>query len=497
MAGLEFRDVRKSFGAVRALTGVTFGVAEGEAHALVGENGAGKSTLLKILAGIVRPDGGAVIWRGEHVELARPRDALERGIGMVYQEMLSFPNLSVSANIFAGRELTRGGRLLKAEMRERTRALLDELHLAIDPEAPAEFLSAAHRQLLQVARALAFRCQILVLDEPTTSLTDAEADHLFAVLQRLKRQGTTLLYVSHRIPEVFRLCDRITVLRDGGYVGTFERQAVTPDAIVRAMVGRDLPHRVQSAPPASPGGPTLEVVGLTRRPWFENVSLSVSPGEIVGVFGLVGSGRSELLETLFGLHHPASGEIRIAGRAVHLRSACDAARAGIALVPEERQRQGLFFNLNIRHNLVMPGRIVRGEMRMRAGDERREASALVQAWRIKAASIEAPPDSLSGGNQQKVVAAKWLATSPKVLLLDEPTKGVDVGAKFEIHEMIRRQAEAGLACLVVSSDLPEVLSIAQRVIVMRQGVTRGVLTGAEATEEAIMHLATSDVKAAP
>jgi ABC-type sugar transport system ATPase subunit len=492
MPGLEFRDVRKSFGAVRALTGVSFRVTEGEAHALVGENGAGKSTLLKILAGIVRPDAGAVIWRDEHIELVRPKDALERGIGMVYQEMLCFPNLSVSANIFAGRELTRAGRLLEGEMRRRTRALLDELHLSIDPDARAESLSAAHRQLLQVARALAFRCQILVLDEPTTSLTDAEADHLFAVLHRLKQQGTTLLYVSHRIPEVFRLCDRITVLRDGAYVGTFERQDVTPDTIVRAMVGRDLPHRVESTPPAATGGPSIEVVDLTRRPWFEHVSLNVVPGEIVGIFGLVGSGRSELLETLFGLHQPTSGEIRIRGTPVHLRSARDAARAGVALVPEERQRQGLFFNLNIRHNLVMPRRIVRGDVRVRAADERREAGALVSEWRIKAASIDAPPDSLSGGNQQKIVVAKWLATSPSVLLLDEPTKGVDVGAKFEIHGMIRRQAEAGLACLVVSSDLPEVLSIAQRVIVMREGSVRGVLVGPEATEEAIMHLATHE-----
>jgi ABC-type sugar transport system ATPase subunit len=492
MAGLEFRDVRKSFGAVRALAGVSFAVAEGEAHALVGENGAGKSTLLKILAGIVRPDGGTVTWRGQHLELARPRDALERGIGMVYQEMLSFPNLTVSGNIFAGRELTRAGRLLNAAMRERTRALLDELHLAIDPDARAESLSAAHRQLLQVARALAFKCQILVLDEPTTSLTDAEADHLFAVLERLKRQGTTLLYVSHRLPEVFRLCDRITVLRDGGYVGTFERREVAPDAIVRAMVGRDLPHRVESAPPAAANGPALQVVGLTRPPWFENVSLGVSPGEIVGLFGLVGSGRSELLETLFGLHPPTAGEIRLAGRAVHLRSARDAARAGLALVPEERQRQGLFFNLAIRHNLVLPRRVIRGDVRVRARDERREASALVQEWRIKAAGIDVPPDSLSGGNQQKVVVAKWLATAPRVLLLDEPTKGVDVGAKFEIHEMIRRQAAAGVASLVVSSDLPEVLSIAQRVVVMREGRIRGVLTGPEATEEAVMHLATSD-----
>ena len=492
MPGLQFKDVRKSFGAVRALTGVTFDVTEGEAHALVGENGAGKSTLLKILAGIVRPDGGSVLWRDEHIELASPRDGLERGIGMVYQEMLCFPNLSVSGNIFAGRELTRGGRLLKAEMRRRTRTLLDELHLRIDPEAPADSLSAAHRQLLQVARALAFKCQILVLDEPTTALTDAEADHLFAVLQRLKQQGTTLLYVSHRIPEVFRLCDRITVLRDGGYVGTFDRRTTTPDAVVRAMVGRDLPHRVESVAPESQGTPVLEIVRLTRPPWFQNVSLSVGAGEIVGVFGLVGSGRSEMLETIFGLRHPTAGEIRIGGRAARLPSAREAARAGIALVPEERQRQGLFFNLNIRHNLVMPRRIVDADVLVRSGRERAQARGLVKDWRIKTASIDDAPDSLSGGNQQKIVVAKWLATSPKVLLLDEPTKGVDVGAKFEIHEMIRRQADQGLACLVVSSDLPEVLSIAHRVVVMREGRVRGTLVGRDATEEAVMHLATSE-----
>src|SRR5262245_38067544 len=232
MAGLEFRDVRKSFGAVRALKGVTFTVDERSAHALVGENGAGKSTLLKILAGLVHPDGGEIHWHGERLTLSSPRAALERGIGMVYQEMLSFPNLTVSGNIFAGRELTRGGRLREAAMRDRTRALLAELHLDIDPGARAESLSAAHRQLLQVARAIAFDCHVLVLDEPTTALTDAEADHLFAVLQRLQARGTTLMYVSHRLPEVFRLCERITVLRDGALVDTYERTEVTPDRIV-------------------------------------------------------------------------------------------------------------------------------------------------------------------------------------------------------------------------------------------------------------------------
>src|SRR5215210_5811457 len=243
MPGLQFRDVRKSFGAVAALKGVTFSVNEGEAHALVGENGAGKSTLLKILAGIVHPDSGELFWQGARLTFTTPREALERGIGMVYQEMLSFPNLSVTSNIFAGRELTHGGRLREREMETRTAAILEQLHLRINPRVMAESLPAAHRQLLQVARALAFDCRILVLDEPTTALTDAEADHLFAVLQKLKAQGVTLLYVSHRLPEVFRLCDRVTVLRDGAYVGTHETSAVRNDDIVRAMVGRDLPPR--------------------------------------------------------------------------------------------------------------------------------------------------------------------------------------------------------------------------------------------------------------
>ena len=492
--GLQFSDVRKSFGAVRALRGVSFGVAEGEAHGLMGENGAGKSTLLKILAGIVQPDAGGVHWRGERLHLGSPRDALERGIGMVYQEMLCFENLTVAGNIFAGREIVRAGRLRHQEMRERTRALLDELHLPISPDAPAASLSAAYRQLLQVARALAFDCQILVLDEPTTALTDAETDHLFAVLARLKARGTTLLYVSHRLPEVFRLCDRISVLRDGSYVNTFDRNAVSPNDIVRAMVGRELPPRAAHTARERDANrpPALSVDGLGRRPAFRNVSLRVNEGEIVGLFGLVGSGRSELLETIFGLYRREAGTIRIDGEPIDPASPAAAARAGIALVPEERQRQGLLFNLSIRHNLVLPDRTVKGDVLVHTGSERREAQSLVEAWRIKAAGVEVPPDSLSGGNQQKVVVAKWLATAPRVLLLDEPTKGVDVGAKFEIHEIIRREAARGAACLVASSDLPEVLALADRIIVMREGNIQGQIAGAEATEEAVMHLATHE-----
>jgi len=494
-SALQFRDIRKSFGAVQALRGVSFDVSAGDAHALMGENGAGKSTLLKILAGIVQPDAGDIHWRGERLHLRSPREALERGIGMVYQEMLSFPNLTVTGNIFAGREITRGGRLRNAEMRERTRALLNDLHLSISPDAEAEYLSAAHRQLLQVARALAFECSILVLDEPTTSLTDAEADHLFAVLDRLKARGVTLLYVSHRIPEVFRLCDRITVLRDGGYVDTFDRRAVTPDTIVRAMVGRDLPSRDTghgSRSTVTDVVPLLSVDALGRRPGFHNVSLQVNGGEIVGLFGLVGSGRSELLETIFGLYRAEAGRVRVAGETIDASSPAAAARAGIVLVPEERQRQGLFFNLTIRHNLVLPGRTVRKTLLVNARRERQEAQSLVTEWRIKTSGVEVPPDALSGGNQQKIVVAKWLATSPRVLLLDEPTKGVDVGAKFEIHEIIRREASRGLACLVASSDLPEVLALCDRVIVMREGQIQGQLVAQDATEEAVMRLATHE-----
>ena len=492
---LQFRDIRKSFGAVQALRGVSFTVSSGETHALMGENGAGKSTLLKILAGIVQPDAGEIYWRGERLHLRNPREALERGIGMVYQEMLSFPNLTVTGNIFAGREITRRGTLRNAEMRERTRSLLDELHLTISPDAEAESLSAAHRQLLQVARALAFECRVLVLDEPTTSLTDAETDHLFAVLARLKARGVTLLYVSHRIPEVFRLCDRITVLRDGQYVDTLDRREVTPDRVVRAMVGRDLPPKSQTGVrPSDPGlTPRLSVDGLGRRPSFRNVSLRVNAGEIVGLFGLVGSGRSELLETIFGVYRAEAGRVLVDGRPVHATSPAAAARVGIVLVPEERQRQGLFFNLTIRHNLVIPDRTVRGDVVVHSRREREQARALVDNWRIKTAGVDGPPDALSGGNQQKIVAAKWLATAPRVLLLDEPTKGVDVGAKFEIHEIVRREASSGVACLVASSDLPEVLALCDRIVVMREGEIQGQLLAADATEEAVMHLATHEV----
>jgi rhamnose transport system ATP-binding protein len=494
MSALEFVDVHKSYGAVRALRGVSFAVTAGEAHACVGENGAGKSTLLKILAGITRPDRGEIRLRGAPFAHSSPREARAAGVGMVFQERLAFPNLSVTANIFAGREITlAGGRLDERAMRDRTVALLSQLRVPISPDMRLEHVTAAYAQLVQIARALAFDCRVLVLDEPTTSLTDAEVDHLFQVLFELKARGVTLLFVSHRLPEVFRLCDRITVLRDGQFAGTFVKAETTPETIVRAMVGRDPPERKTRVRWEAGAEPVLSVRGLTRAPLVRAVSLDVRAGEIVGVFGLVGSGRTELLETIFGLARPDRGEIRVNGAPLTMRSARDAMRAGIALLPEDRQRCGLHFNLAVRHNIALARAARTGLGRIDTRGEASLAASLVEALRIRLPALTAPPDALSGGNQQKTVAAKWLAVNPSILLLDEPTKGVDVGAKFEIHELIRDRAAAGMACLVVSSELPEVLALADRIVVMREGEVRGELSAREATEERVMRLATHEV----
>ena len=491
--GLVFDGITKTYGRTHALKDVSFAVAPGTVHALVGENGAGKSTLMRILAGMVRPDRGSLTWRGAPLECPTPREALDRGVGIVPQEPVLFPNLTVAENVFAGREPSGStGRVKRQEMRERTAAVLRELHAALEPDAPVDTLGPAQQQLVQIARALAFSCQVLILDEPTTCLTEAEVVHLEAMLHRLRAQGVTMLYVSHRLAEVFRLSDGVTVLRDGSHILTSPIADVTQDSVVRAMVGRELSldHRRDTGP-AADAKVALAVSKLTRRPVFSDMSLTVRAGEIVGLFGLIGSGRTEVLETLFGLHAPDSGTISLYGQPLAPRSPVDAIRAGVVLVPEARHSQGLLFNLDLRQNMQLSRAEQLGRKWIEAGRERTEARGWMDAWRVKAESPDSLPDSLSGGNQQKVLIAKWVATTPRVLLLDEPTRGVDVGAKAEIHRKIQQLASEGLAVLVVSSDLPEVLTLADRVLVMREGRLRGELPGAQATEEAVMHLATT------
>jgi rhamnose transport system ATP-binding protein len=492
--GLVFDHITKNYGRTLALNDVSFSVQRGTVHALVGENGAGKSTLMRILAGMVRADRGHIRWQGSPLDSATPRDALDHGVGIVPQEPVLFPNLTVAENVFAGREpVAVSGRVKRQEMRERTAAVLRDLHVKLDPDAPVDALGPAQQQLVQIARALAFTCHVLILDEPTTCLTDAEVAHLEAILHRLREQKVTMLYVSHRLSEVFRLSDNVTVLRDGKHMMSGPIGEVTQESLVRAMVGRELALEQRRQPDALEQAPiALDVRDLAREPLFRGITFRVRAGEIVGLFGLIGSGRTEVLETLFGLHSPNSGTMHIHGQPLAPRSPVDTVRAGMVLVPEARHSQGLLFNLDLRHNLQLSRAEADKRWWISDGRERGEARRWMTDWHVKAESPDSLPDTLSGGNQQKVLIAKWVATSPRVLLLDEPTRGVDVGAKAEIHRTIQSLASAGLACVVVSSDLPEVLALADRILVMREGRLQGELPGAGATEEAVMHLATTD-----
>jgi simple sugar transport system ATP-binding protein len=475
---------------------VDFRLRAGEVHALMGQNGAGKSTLIKVLTGVYPPDRGELRLHGAPIQPASPAAAQRLGISTVYQEVNLCPNLSVAENIFAGRYPRRGAaglwRIDWPRMNADARALLERLQLRIDVTRLLSSYSVAVQQMVAIARALSVSARVLVLDEPTSSLDEEEVRQLFGVMRRLRDEGMAILFVTHFLDQMYAVSDRITVLRDGQHIGTFDKSRTSPPEIVRAMVGRDLETLAQPPAPPSPAveAPLLEVSGLTCRPWFEDISLTVRAGEIVGLFGLVGSGRSEMLETLFGLHRADRGSVRLEGRPVRFASPVEAVRAGLALVPEERHRQGLFFNLSVRDNLLLPAENAGVRWRRDRGREGATSLRLVEQWRIKTPAVEAPPDRLSGGNQQKVVLAKWLHTAPRLLLLDEPTKGVDVGAKWEIHDIVRRQAASGTGCLVVSSDLPEVLALAQRIVVLREGRMQGELPGGS-DEETVMRLATA------
>jgi rhamnose transport system ATP-binding protein len=493
-ASVQLRGIVKQFGAVEALRGVDLDLRGGEVHALVGENGAGKSTVVKILAGVHRPDLGEVRVDGEPVVLHAPADARDRGIAVIYQQPTLFPDLDVAENVFMGRH-PRGrlGRVDWPRMYREVEELLANLGVRLNPRIPVQGLSVADQQLVEIAKALSLEARVLVMDEPTAALSVREVDELFEIVRQLRDRGVAVLFVSHRLDEVFALADRVTVLRDGAHVVTALAAELTADQVVRYMVGRQL-DALFPKEAAEIGETVLEVRGLSRVGAFQDISFELRRGEILGCAGLVGAGRTELARALFGIDHPDAGSILVAGRQVEIDSPAAAMARGIAYVPEDRHRQGLVLEFGIADNVVLP---ILGRVSRRGILDRRRARNLARDYterlRVRMTGLDQLAGALSGGNQQKVVLAKWLTTDPKILLLDEPTRGIDIGAKAEVHRIISSLAADGLAILLISSELPEVLAASDRVLVFHQGRLSGEFARAEATEERLMFAATGQV----
>ncbi|MCO5297449.1 MAG: ATP-binding cassette domain-containing protein [Fimbriimonadaceae bacterium] len=489
MALVEIQEVSHAYGATQALDGLNLTLHEGEVHAVCGENGAGKSTLNRILSGTLVPSSGTVHLDGEPLPLGSVPGCEAAGVAMVHQEPSWFPDLDAADNLFLMHEPVAAGIWYdRTEARRRTLELLESLGERFPVDRPLAELTFAQRQMVAIARALARKCRVLILDEPTASLSAREVDALFRVVGSLRDRGVTVLYVTHRLDEVFALADRVSVLRDGHLVSTHGIDAASPKQVVHDMIGRAIPEAERG--PSSRGEPRLSVRGLGRRGAFEGIDLEVDSGEVVVLAGLVGAGRSEVARAIFGLDPPDAGGVEVAGKPLALGDPAQALRAGIAYLPEDRQSEGLHVPLSIRENVSMAslGSVSRaGWMNVRA--EAARAEHAVQQLAIRASGVEAPVASLSGGNQQKVLLGKWLATAPSVLILDEPTRGVDVGAKSEVHRTIRALAAEGMAVLVISSDLPEVLALADRVVVMREGTIAGELPAESATEEGVLELA--------
>jgi ribose transport system ATP-binding protein len=493
---LEVRGIRKHFPGVQALDGVSLHVEAGEVLAVVGENGAGKSTLMKILAGVHSPDQGEVLLDGKQVRFSGVADAQRRGIILIHQELNLAENLTVAGNLFLGRERVLGGFLGwldQKSMDRESRRLLQRVGLDCQPGAIVDTLKPGQRQMVEIARALGMQARVLIMDEPTSSLTQTETDRLFTVIRDLKRADVAVVYISHRLAEVKEVADRVVVLRDGRNAGSLQRAEVNHDSLVRLMVGRDLKQMYPRKHGTAAGNPVcLDVQGIRFKGGAEQpLALRVRRGEIVGMAGLVGAGRTELAEALFGLRRLKAGRVCIDGKVVAIRSPRDAVKAGLFLVPEDRRHHGLLLAATIRDNLALPNFDHLTTLRLVSGRrERVLAAKMIDRLQVKASGQLQPAGLLSGGNQQKVVLGKWLARQPRVLILDEPTRGVDVGAREQIYALMDELAAAGVAILMISSDLEEVLGMSDRVLVLYQGRLAGELPRERLTETAVMQLAT-------
>jgi len=495
---LECKGIGKSFPGVRALGGVNLSLDKGQVLSLIGENGAGKSTLMKILAGVQPPDEGEILLDGKKVEIESTRAALNLGISLIHQELNLATNLSVGANVFLGREPLRGGLIDKSTIRKESAKFLEMVGLDVSPDTLVGDLTIGRQQMVEIAKALSVNARVLIMDEPTSSLSQAEAENLFVVIKDLRARGVSVIYISHRLGEVKELSDHVTVMRDGENAGELSREEVTHEAMVRLMVGRDLSEYYERKD-REKGDLALEVKKLRTpvHPQHE-LTFSVASGEIVGVAGLVGAGRTEMLETLFGVTPALGGSIQVSGADLELDSPISAIAAGIALAPEDRKQQGLVIDMTVRENLSLAA--LRRDQK-KAGfldfaKEKKISEKMIEAMRVKTPNENKIIRYLSGGNQQKVVLGKWLAMKPKILLLDEPTRGIDVGAKSEIYALMEELAESGVAILYVSSEMEEILGMADRALVMHEGRISGELTREELTEENIMHLATGGEKTA-
>lgn len=488
---LEMRGISKWFPGVRALYRVNFSCEAGEVHALVGENGAGKSTLMKILGGAYAADEGEILLDGRKVSIRNPLDAQRLGIGVVYQEFTLFPHLSVAENIFVGKELFKGPFLDYTRMARKSEELLSSLGFSIDPLARVCDLGVAQQQVVEICKIIVQECRLVVMDEPSACLTERELERLFELIRRLKGRGVAIIYISHRLDEIFQIADRVTVLKDGEVVGTASPDRISKNQLIEMMVGRKVAEIYPSKRSTENHREVLlSVRGLTWPGRVNNVSFDLYKGEILGIAGLVGSGRTELAQALFGLAHGVTGDIFVNGRKVVVRSPAEAAEVGLALVTEDRKSEGICLRRSVRENVSLAWL----RRRCRFGflpitSEKKLVRDLISRLRIVCAGEDVEVQYLSGGNQQKVVLAKWLATEPMVLILDEPTRGIDVGAKVEIYTLIRRLADAGLGIIMISSELPEVLGMSDRILVMRNGTIVGELSAKEATEGRVLSYA--------
>ncbi|MBA2679499.1 MAG: sugar ABC transporter ATP-binding protein [Ktedonobacteraceae bacterium] len=488
---LRMQHITKSFPGVQALRDVLLEVRRGEIHALMGENGAGKSTLMKILAGIYHPDSGTIEIDDQPVSIDTPSKARALGISIIHQELNLAPSLSVAENISLGREPhTAGGWLDARTMNRNAQRMLEQIGATFTPTTLVSTLSIAQQQLVEIAKSLSENARILVMDEPTASLSERETQKLFDIIRTLRQQSIAIIYISHRMSEVYELADRVTILRDGQYVGTLEGEAINADELIRRMVGRSL-NDLYVHDVVDPGEIILEAKNLTDGHGIGPANLTLRRGEIVGLSGLIGAGRTELARLLFGADHTSGGEIRMHNRPIKVKRPLDAIRAGIGLVPESRKEQGLFLQMAILENITinaMPQLSVGGFLKRYA--LQRTAQKQVDDLSIRLASLDQPVVSLSGGNQQKVVLARWLTLKPSVLILDEPTRGVDVGAKAEIYRIMSQLADTGVAILMISSELPEIVGMSDRILVMREGQIVADLPGRTTTQEEIMSYAT-------